>query len=671
MDSRRWPRSLVFGSLLLLITVSALAQGVADPKKRSGEFEVPGAQHWIDTGIDIKAGETVRIAATGSIRYATGANEIGPEGRRRGWRELFKSLPLNDANIGALLGRIGDDKDSRPFLVGPNGQNCAAVSGRLFLAINHAAGDKPSGGFKVTVEIIASPAPAASSMPVRLPEFSQEMLDSIPLRVVDAAGTAGDRSNFVILGSEQQVKQALADAGWVQVNRTVKDAAIGAALATFSRQAYTQLPMSELFVFGWPQNFGYAQGDPLVVVAARHHFRLWKAPFQADRQTVWVGAGTHDIGFDRDQRGGITHKIDPDVDKERDFIGASLEKTGVVARMQYMTPANPVKEAKTAHGEAYHSDGRTLVIYFKPDVDDLSKKFAATFCTVLRESNPDGGEWGDCSKYIELGGSDRVELTPIPDKYRLLIVPGLMNTCFSSAPAYKEGQEYLRTKHGLTVELLPLPDESSEDNAKKIAEYIREQMKQDNRKYIVLGYSKGTPDLQVALASEPGLAASVAAFINVAGASGGSPVADVIAGQADLWMRQFSLPNCKGDLSKGFKSLSQQVRSAFLVAHPDPVVPTYSLPTISDRDNTSKMLLQTWQLLAAFGEKQDSQLTHSDQIIPGSKYLGLALADHFAVALPFETSNESVKSGADKNHYPRTALLEAALRVVIRDLEAK
>jgi hypothetical protein len=501
MDSQRRLRSLVGGSLLLMITASALAQGVADPKKRTGEFELPGAQHWIDTGLDIKEGETVQISATGSIRYATDGSDIGPEGRRRGWRELFWSLPLNDANMGALIGRIGDGQNSRPFLVGPKGQNRAAVSGRLFLAINHPAGNKPSGGFKVTVEVIASPATAASTVPVRLPEFSQEMLDSIPLRVVDAAGTAGDRTNFVILGSEQQVKQALADAGWVQVNRTVKDAMIGAALATFSRQAYTQLPMSELFVFGWPQDFGYAQGDPLVVAAARHHFRLWKAPFQADRQTVWVGAGTHDIGFDRDQRGGITHKIDPDVDKERDYIGASLEQTGVVAKMQYMTPASPVKEAKTAHGGAYHSDGRTLVIYFKTDVGDLSKKFADTFCTVLRESNPDGGDWGDCSKYIESGGSDRIELTPIPNKYRILIVPGLMNTCFESAPAYKEGQEYLRKKHGLTVELLSLPDESSEDNAKKIAEYIGEQMKQDPRKYIVLGYSEGTPDLQVALAS--------------------------------------------------------------------------------------------------------------------------------------------------------------------------
>lgn len=81
------------------------------------------------------------------------------------------------------------------------------------------------------------------------------------------------------------------------------------------------------------------------------------------------------------------------------------------------------------------------------------------------------------------------------------------------------------------------------------------------------------------------------------------------------------------------------------------------------------MLLQIWQLLSAFGDKQDSQLTRGDAIIPGSKYLGSALADHFAIALPFETSSETIKTGADKNHFPRTALLEATVRFVIQDLD--
>ena len=62
------------------------------------------------------------------------------------------------------------------------------------------------------------------------------------------------------------------------------------------------MPMSQLELFGRVQDFGYAQADPLRVVASRHHFRIWKTPFTAGGETVWAGAGTHDIGFDKDNR---------------------------------------------------------------------------------------------------------------------------------------------------------------------------------------------------------------------------------------------------------------------------------------------------------------------------------------------------------------------------------
>ena len=84
------------------------------------------------------------------------------------------------------------------------------------------------------------------------------------------------------------------------------------------------------------------------MVATRHHLRLWKTALPAGNSTIWAGAGTHDVGLEKDQRnGGTTHKIDPDVDKEREFIAQSLNATGLVAKM-IMTPSRPVKDARTA-----------------------------------------------------------------------------------------------------------------------------------------------------------------------------------------------------------------------------------------------------------------------------------------------------------------------------------
>ena len=76
---------------------------------------------------------------------------------------------------------------------------------------------------------------------------------------------------------------------------------------------------------------------------------------------------THDIGFDRDQRNGkVTHKIDGAIDDERDYVGKTLEETGLVAKLAYIVPSHPSKEARTATGGTFHSDGRVLVIALMP-----------------------------------------------------------------------------------------------------------------------------------------------------------------------------------------------------------------------------------------------------------------------------------------------------------------
>jgi hypothetical protein len=546
------------------------------------------------------------------------------------------------------------------------------VDGRLFLGINQGANDRADGSYKVTVARTAAPASAKTVQPAHVTPFPQKLLDSIPTRVVDPLGNAGDRVNFILIGSEDRVQTAFREAGWVTVDRSDKDAVLKGLFASLSKEAYVTLPMSTLTLFGRPQDFAYAQGDPVSVVATRHHFRIWKAPSTLDGKTIWVGAGTHDIGFDRDQRNGhVTHKIDPDTDVEREYVVASLQQTGMVVKVDYMTATNPVKEAKTAHGESFHSDGRTAIIYLQDDSGNVSTGFADTFCSVLKQNNPDGGEWGGCENYLEGGGRSDVKLGPVPAKYRVEIVPGLLSSCFADTPAFGDGQTALRDKYGITAELIPVPNDTSEENAVVIAQALRDKWKSDQRKFIVLGYSKGAPDLQVALAKENGLATMVAAAVSVAGAVGGSQVADALPAAADRWIQQYNLPSCKGTLSNGFKSLQRSVRDAFLASYPSLGVPAYSIVAKSDRQRTSKSLLETWQLLATNGSDEDGQLLREDAIYPGAKYLGAALADHFAIALPFDKSNDSaIKAGMDKNRFPRAALLEAIVRYVAQDLDS-
>ncbi|HTM14340.1 MAG TPA: LssY C-terminal domain-containing protein [Bryobacteraceae bacterium] len=659
---------------LLLLCLPALAQTANQLAK---ELDVAASAQWVDTGLDLRAGDSVQFTTTGTVNFV--GRSAGPQGAQRGFLDLIKGYPVNEAGPGALIGRVGSSDAAVPFLIGAGRQIQVSRAGRLFLSVNKTSSDNPDGSFHVKVEF-ASRGPEATAAPAsyKLAEVTTAMIDRIPRRVTDAQGNAGDNTNFVVVGSEERVLQTFDAAGWVKVDREKKDAVLHTIISTFTKQAYVELPMSELTLFGRVQDYGLAHAVPIQVVAQRHHLRLWKAPFQVEGQELWVGAATHDIGFDRDNRNnGVTHKIDPNVDDEREFVGRSLEETGLVAKLSYVIPSQASKEARTATGATFHSDGRVMVVHLIPVSATQASgtpdvKFANLFCSVREKENPDTGDWPACEQFLQTAPQTRVDLTPLATKYRVLIVPGFFSACASSiAPAFGDGLEHMRNQHKMTVEVWVPPNDSSEANGTAIARYLRDHMVTDQRKYVVLGYSKGAPDVQTALALHPEAKDAVAAFVSVAGAVGGSLIADLLPAQANGWIQRFKLGKCEGDVATAFTSLKKSVRQQFLAAHPNPVVPSYSLPAVSDRAHTSKALLEAWQLMSFLSQRQDSQLAYEDAILPGSTVLGAARADHLAVAMPFEkASDSSIRSFADQGHYPRAALLEAMLRFVIGDLEA-
>jgi hypothetical protein len=233
----------------------------------------------------------------------------------------------------------------------------------------------PDGKYEVHIDRTAASMATASGAAASQNNYDfkplfAELDAKLPYRVTDQAqgGHPGDLVNFVIVGTQEQVTSALKASAWIAADKTNKDAVVSALLATLQKNVYVSVPMSILYLFGRPQDFGYERAEAVMVAAQRNHFRIWQAPFAGPQnQVLWVGAGTHDVGIEPDQRSPdtITHKIDQDVDNERDFIGATLQQSGQVEAMSYMTRAKPIKSAKTATGGNIQSDGRVLVIVLK------------------------------------------------------------------------------------------------------------------------------------------------------------------------------------------------------------------------------------------------------------------------------------------------------------------
>ena len=346
-------------------STSAPVENASAAAATTKHVKVPATAQWTDTGVDLVVGQRIVVSSQGQIQY--NAIGTGPEGMKRDWRDLMRALPVNAVGVGALIGRIGA-APAPAFLIGAKKEITAHHAGRLFLGVNVAANDSGGGDFDVTVELFpaAATAPAAGTAAVAQIALTDDILKEIPRRISDQQGNAGDMVNFVVLGSQESVLNTFQAAGWNLADKNKQQAVLNAIVSSLSKNAYLQMPMSELYLFGRAQDYGYEHADPVQMVAERHHLRLWKAPFEVAGQTLWVGAATHDIGFEKDQRNnGVTHKIDPEVDKEREFVNETLNATGDVASVSYASPADGVKEARTATGGSWHSDGRVLVIQLR------------------------------------------------------------------------------------------------------------------------------------------------------------------------------------------------------------------------------------------------------------------------------------------------------------------
>ncbi len=340
----------------------------------SKTFTLSGSKVWTDTGITLEPGQRLVVTADGKLRYSDAKTDNGPEGLTRGYKDLIRILPVNSQGRGALIARIGDADVAEPFFLGASKESISPISGKLFLGINQSQSDPGDGSYTVKLSVYASsdarPREIARVVP-DMPGIDNALFSRVPRRITDKDGNLGDMVNFLIIGEEDQMKRVFTEAGWVKVDADVKDTILSGILASMSKESYLTMPMSPLYLFDRHQDYGWAHAEPIAVVASRNHLRIWKAPFTVKGQVLWVGAATHDIGFEKDQRNnGITHKIDPDIDLERDYVEKTLSSTGLVTEKMHFLPPNPMTSARTATGGSFHSNGQVLVLKLAPEIQE-------------------------------------------------------------------------------------------------------------------------------------------------------------------------------------------------------------------------------------------------------------------------------------------------------------
>jgi hypothetical protein len=190
-----------------------------------------------------------------------------------------------------------------------------------------------------------------------------ELFARAPVRTAGRFGKEGDPWNLLFIGSERSVCDVLEAGGWARIPLTILRSIVEGLGDLASGNRLTRFPpMNDYRVEGRVQTHNWA--IPVRAIHERHHFRLWKldAVFD-DGRPYWWGSGNYDL----DSRyWDLSHRPDPDMDRERDFIAETVERHARVESIERRECSRIPREGANDKGYAFRNDGRVLVVRLKP-----------------------------------------------------------------------------------------------------------------------------------------------------------------------------------------------------------------------------------------------------------------------------------------------------------------
>lgn len=186
----------------------------------------------------------------------------------------------------------------------------------------------------------------------------------MPARTSDPeSGRLSDPANILLVGSQREIAAAFRAAGWDSASPLSMRSRIGYIRAAAETRGYATPPMTSLLLNDAEADMCWQKG--LNDLSKRHHLRVWKQPGQWHGRDLWMAAASHDVDFAYFRPGRtFTHRIDPNVDAEREKVTHDLAFTSCASRVAWIDRPSVPRAAQNGTGDAFVTDARLAVIQF-------------------------------------------------------------------------------------------------------------------------------------------------------------------------------------------------------------------------------------------------------------------------------------------------------------------
>lgn len=180
----------------------------------------------------------------------------------------------------------------------------------------------------------------------------------------DLIGGPMEPLSFIFVGSAVDVRSAFRRAGWYEAE-TPSVTGLGKELwDVIVNRPDPHGPATPAYYAEQPQDLTFERsGTPDGSIRHRHHIRIWRWSYCLAPQCMplWVATCSYDMGVKFVAKPYlVTHRIDPQVDHEREFVAQTLRSAGA-KDIDFITVTGPAR-GKNAGGDAFSTDGRAYVL---------------------------------------------------------------------------------------------------------------------------------------------------------------------------------------------------------------------------------------------------------------------------------------------------------------------